>query len=555
MNPSRPPSSNLGNAVKGSLHSDGGYPPSDETFFTYLSMMKRLKKHPYTGLTVAGCLALLNGCSSPAQPTAEKPNLVFIFADDMGYGDVSALNPAAKLTTPHIDRMAREGVTFTDAHSCSSVSTPSRYGLLTGRYNWRSELKESVLFGYDKALISASRRTIAQVLSEQGYHTAAIGKWHLGWDWPFVGNPDERQVDFSQPIQNGPTTRGFDYFYGIAGSLDMPPYVYVENDRVTALPDRETSRKGPYEWWRKGPTGADFRHEETLPHLVDQAVTYIQKQSKQQQPFFLYLPLPAPHTPILPSAEYQGKSGLNPYGDFVLMVDDMVGKVMQALEKAGVADHTLVVFSADNGCSPEANYPVLAEKGHHPSYIYRGHKADLYEGGHRVPCVVRWPKGITRPHSIQQTVCLTDFYATFAHLAGYTLKDSEGEDSYDLVPLLTAEKEDRVIREATVHHSIEGNFTLRKGKWKLLLAPHSGGWSYPRPGADDSIISTLPPVQLYDMEKDPSEQHNVCAEHPEVVRELTALMTKYVQTGRSTPGTPQKNDGSARWKQLDWMQE
>ncbi|RHR42061.1 arylsulfatase [Parabacteroides sp. AF18-52] len=497
-----------------------------------------------------GSMAVLSGCAQQPQEQ-KKPNIVFIFADDMGYGDVSALNENSKIQTTNIDRIASEGVTFTDAHSSSSVSTPSRYSLLTGRYNWRSDLKSGVLMGYNKALISPDRRTIASVLRDQGYQTACIGKWHLGWDWNNI-EAGKDSVDFSKPITNGPTTRGFDYFYGIIASLDMAPYVYVENDMPTALPDRETVNDG-MKYWRKGPTASDFDHEQTLPNFINRAVDYIHDKSKEDKPFYLYLPLPAPHTPILPIKEYQGKSGLNPYGDFVLMVDDMVGKVMKALKEAGVEDNTIIVFSTDNGCSPQAKFDELQAKGHYPSYIYRGHKADLFDGGHRIPCVVRWPARV-KPHVVDQTVCLTDFFATFAAVADYQLRDSEGEDSYNILPLLLNEKEGEVIREATVHHSINGDFTIRKGEWKLLLSPGSGGWSFPKPGTDDEVIKTLPSVQLYNMQSDPAEKNNVYAEHPEVVKELKDLMIKYVKEGRSTPGTPQKNDGPEVWKQLSWME-
>lgn len=498
-----------------------------------------------------GSMAVLSGCAQQPQEQ-KKPNIVFIFADDMGYGDVSAFNENSKIQTTNIDRIANEGVAFTDAHSSSSVSTPSRYSLLTGRYNWRSDLKSGVLMGYNKALIAPDRRTIASVLRDQGYQTACIGKWHLGWDWNNI-EAGKDSVDFSKPITNGPTTRGFDYFYGIIASLDMAPYVYVENDMPTALPDRETVNDG-MKYWRKGPTASDFDHEQTLPNFINRAVDYIHDKSKDDKPFYLYLPLPAPHTPILPIKEYQGKSGLNPYGDFVLMVDDMVGKVMNALKEAGVDDNTILVFSTDNGCSPQAKFDELQEKGHYPSYIYRGHKADLFDGGHRIPCAVRWPAKI-KPHTVNQTVCLTDFFATFATIADYQLKDSEGEDSYNILPLLLNEKEGDVIREATVHHSINGDFTIRKGKWKLLLSPSSGGWSFPKPGTDDEVIETLPLIQLYNMKTDPAEKNNVYAEHPEVVKELKDLMIKYVKEGRSTPGTPQKNDGPEVWKQLSWMEE
>lgn len=482
----------------------------------------------------------------------KQPNIVFILADDMGYGDVSYFDNNSKLKTENLDRMAQEGVVFTDAHSSSSVSTPTRYGILTGRYNWRSTLKDNVLYGYDKALIPADRETMASMLRKQGYTTAGIGKWHLGWDWNNI-DAGKDKIDFSKPVENGPTTRGFDYFYGFCGSLDMAPYVYIENDMPTSLPDRETVNEGKYSWWRKGPTGADFVHEQVLPNLVDRACNYIREKAKADQPYFLYLPLPAPHTPILPTEEFRGKSGIGEYGDFVLMVDAMVGKVLQAIKESGEDENTIVVFTTDNGCSPSAGIKEMEAQGHRPNSIYRGHKADLFDGGHRIPCILRWPKG-AKPHEVKQTVCLTDFYATFAAINGYKLMDSEGEDSYNLLPAIVSETEIDPIREATVHHSIDGQFTIRQGDWKLLLSASSGGWSAPMP-TDTLALDSLPPVQLYNMKEDPSETTNVEAEHPEIVSRLRALMAKYVRDGRSTPGTLQKNDGEYPWKQLDWMEE
>ena len=475
------------------------------------------------------------------------PNIIFILADDMGYGDVSYLDANSKIKTENLDGMAREGVVFTDAHSSSSVSTPTRYGILTGRYNWRSTLKQSVLNGYSKALIAPDRETMASMLKKQ-YTTAGIGKWHLGWDWNNI-DAGVDNVDFSKPVANGPTTRGFDYYYGFCGSLDMAPYVYIENDMPTSLPDRVTENKGKYSWWRKGPTGADFVHEDVLPNLINRACNYVKEKASSDQPYFLYLPLPAPHTPILPVKEFQGKSGLGDYGDFVLMVDVMVGRVLQAVKESGEDENTIVVFTTDNGCSPAAGIKELIAQGHHPSSIFRGHKADLFDGGHRVPCIMRWPGG-AKPHQVDQTICLTDFYATFAALNEYTLDDTEGEDSYNLLPAIASEAEVAPIREATVHHSIAGQFTIRQGDWKLLLSPSSGGWSAPKPN-DSKALASLSPVQLYNMKTDPSEQKNVEAQHPEKVAELRSLLIKYIEEGRSTPGKPQKNDGEYPWKQLD----
>lgn len=473
--------------------------------------------------TLAGITAF-----SSCEQKKQLPNIVFILTDDMGYGDIAALNEQCKIKTPYLDEMVRRGVSFSDAHTSSSVSTPTRYGLLTGRYNWRSSLKKGVLNGYSPALIEPGRTTLPAKLSEQNYHTACIGKWHLGWGW---GNIEQGidSVDFGKPITDGPITRGFDYFYGFCGSLDMAPYVYVENDMPTALPNRVTSNTG-LQMWRKGPTAADFNHEDCLPNLTRRAVSYIEQQAGAKEPFFLYFPLPAPHTPILPVKEFQGKSGLNPYADFVMMVDWVVGQVNEALERSGIAENTLVVFTTDNGCSPAARIPELEEKGHFPSYIYRGHKADLYEGGHRVPCIVKWPAAI-EPHQVNQTISLVDFMATFAALTGTSLAENEGEDSYNILPLLLDPSYGRTIREATVHHSINGSFTIRKDNWKLLLAKGSGGWSYPRPGRDSE--DGLPDVQLYNLHTDPGEKQNLYAEHPEIVEELSALLNKYISEGRS----------------------
>lgn len=469
-----------------------------------------------------------------------SPNIIFILSDDLGYGDVSALNENSKIQTPNIDRLAHEGVMFTDAHSSSAVCTPTRYGILTGRYNWRSTLKNSVLSGWNHSLIPHDRKTMAAMLHDKNYNTAGIGKWHLGWGWDNIEKGND-SVRFDRPIKNGTTTLGFDYFYGICGSLDMAPYVYVENDMPTALPNRSTEHGG-MGFWRNGPTASDFDHEQVLPNLIDHAEKYIATKAKDKKPFFLYLALTAPHTPILPTKEFKGKSGLNAYGDFVLMVDAMMGRVLLAIDKAGISENTIVVFTSDNGCSPSANFDELEKKGHYPSYIFRGYNADLFDGGHRIPCILRWPAEV-KPQQVDQTICLTDFMATFASVTGYQLNDNEGEDSFNLLPLLLDNYPEVFQRKATVHSSINGSFSLRKGKWKMLFSASSGGWSYPKPGKDDGVIANLPPYQLYDLETDPGETENLYEKYPEIAKELRTLMIKYIEDGRSTSGAHQKNDG------------
>lgn len=503
-----------------------------------------MKNRLQTNRLVVGLSVVTLGtaCTPTASKTKDHPNIIYILADDMGYGDVSCLNPQSKIQTPNLDNMASQGMAFTDAHSNSAVSTPTRYGILTGRYAWRSKLKQGVTWSYDEHLIAPERMTVASLLKDHGYSTACIGKWHLGLDWQkdSIGRPD-----FLQPIKNGPTTNGFDYFYGITASLDIPPYFYIENDHITTnqIDTIEgTSGKG---FWREGPIGSDFVHEEVLPHLTRKALDYIDAQAKTKEPFFLYFPLPAPHTPILPTEEWKGKSGTNEYGDFVLMVDDVVGQILKSLKENNIDKNTLIVFTSDNGCSPTADFEELHGLGHSPSHIYRGAKADIYEGGHRVPFIVQWPDKINAGGVCKETICLTDFMATAAAITGCTLPDQAGEDSYNLLPLLKKEEIVSPLREATVHHSVDGYFSIRKGKWKLIFCAGSGGWSYPTP--QQAKEEGLTDFQLFNLEDDPSETTNIMGQNPEVVAELTALMEKYVKHGRSTPGQPQPNDGSTTY--------
>jgi arylsulfatase A-like enzyme len=340
---------------------------------------------------------------------ATPPNIVFILCDDLGYGDVRCLNRDGRIATPNIDRLAAGGLIFTDAHSSSAVCTPTRYGILTGRYNWRSRLQSGVLGGMSPPLIEPGRLTVAAFLQRHGYHTAAIGKWHLGFDWPrrekeeaFDDTIEKGEqgwrVDFRKPVQGGPTALGFNYFFGIAASLDMVPYTFIENDRVTKLPTRDVSFPmmlgRTNNQTRRGPGAEGFEAEAVLPAFTQKAADYIGSRAKEARagkPFFLYLPLNSPHTPIAPTKEWRGRSGLNFYADFVMQTDWAVGRVMEALEKGGVAENTLVFFTSDNGCSPQADFPALAEKGHNPSHTFRGTKADIWDGGHRVPFIVRWP--------------------------------------------------------------------------------------------------------------------------------------------------------------------
>jgi arylsulfatase A-like enzyme len=475
---------------------------------------------------------------------AERPNVILILADDMGYGDVNLLAPNGKIKTPHLDQLGREGVRFTDMHTSSSVCTPTRYGILTGRYNWRSRKKSGVLDGYSKPLIPSSRQTLGTLFKNAGYNTAVIGKWHLGLEWETTdaNPPAAKNIDYSKPFKNGPLALGFDYFWGIAASADMPPFVFLENDHVTEIP--ATQKK----WVRSGPAAESFEAVDIMPKLTEQSITFIENHisdAKNGKPFFLYLPLSAPHTPILPTPAWQGKSNLNPYGDFVMQVDDTVGKIVQKIDEAGLTDNTVIIFTADNGCSPAAGIDKLLEKGHSPNHIFRGAKADIFDGGHRVPFLVRWRNKIKAGTVSNELGCLVDFYATFAAILDVSIPVNVAEDSFNLLPAWLGQVK-KPIRSEIVHHSINGSFAIRQNNWKLCLCSDSGGWSAPRPGSPES--KNLPSVQLFDLSKDINEQNNLAVKNTEQVEALRKRLEIIVQNGRSTEGPPQNNDGAVNFE-------
>ncbi len=497
-------------------------------------------------------LTLTVARQSTSVAEVSRPNIVYILADDLGIGDVHAFNPDGKIATPVMDRLAAEGMRFTDAHSGSAVCTPTRYGVLTGRYSWRTRLQSGVCWGYSVPLIAKQRMTVASMLLEQGYNTGCVGKWHLGLKWNLKDptkipgdSPSETwdNIDFTKPITSGPNQAGFDYFFGISASLDMHPHVYIENSQVTSVPDRIAPASSGKKFWRKGPIGDDFKHVEVLDRLTDKAVEYVNSQSKDK-PFFLYFPLTAPHKPIIPTDQFLNKSGLNEWGDFVMQVDSTIGRVMEAVESKGMSDNTLFIVTSDNGATPGADFRLLGRKGHDPSHHFRGHKADIFEGGHRVAFIARWPAVIKAGPTSEQPICHTALLATVAEITGVDLPDSAGEDSVSILPLLKQATSDP-IREATVHHSVNGAFAIRRGKWKLCFCPGSGGWSSPRP--PEARKKKLPNVQLYDLSTDVAESVNLQEKHREIVNELTSLMVRYVTTGRSTPGEKQKNDAEVQF--------
>lgn len=461
---------------------------------------------------------------------ATLPNIVFIFADDLGYGDVQVLNPdRGKIATPHIDELAHDGMIFTDAHTSSSVCTPSRYSLMTGRYNWRSTRQAGVTGGFSKSLIPSSRMTVASLLKSQGYNTAMMGKWHLGMEMP--KGEGMNHIDWNGTIKGGPYALGFDYYFGISASLDMPPYIYIENDGFRG---ECTTTKA---FFRKGPAEASFEAIDVLDDVQNEAVEFIHRQDASQ-PFFAYIALPSPHTPIVPTSDWQGKSELGPYGDFVMQTDSVVGQIVAAVEAVGLRENTIIIVSSDNGCSKAANIQGLVKKGHYPSAQYRGSKSDLWDGGHRVPFIVRWPAVIEAGTQSDQLICLTDFFATCADLIGAEVPADAGEDSVSFLPAFQGQAIES-SRAGIVHHSFKGFFAYRMGKWKLLLAKGSAGWTSP---TELEMPAGSPKAQLYDMEADPGETTNLYESHPEVAARLLAQLESDVARGRSTAGAPAKND-------------
>jgi arylsulfatase A-like enzyme len=505
---------------------------------------------------VAVLLAIgpLRAAESPAKALpSSRPNILIILADDLGYGDVQCYNPQrGRIPTPHMDRLAAEGMRFTDGHSSSGVCSPSRYALLTGRYHWRTRLQQGIVPVWGSPLVAPDRLTVAGLAKQHGYRTACIGKWHLGRDWPITKEQREyftgfggmaggggdvsttvsdahratwRDV-FSRPIPGGPTTRGFDEYFG-TDVPNWPPYCFIENDRTVGIPSELLSpdKLRTNQASLQGPALRDWQLEAILPTLGDRATEFIRRQAAARQPFLLYLPLTSPHTPLAVNKGWLGKSDLNLYADLVMETDAIVGRVLEALRESGAAQNTIVLFTSDNGCAPYIGVEELESKGHFPSGPLRGYKGAVFEGGHRVPFIVRWP-GAVKPGSVcGQLVHQADLIATLAEILGAKLPDDAGEDSFSLLPLLKGG--DKPVREHAVSCASSGVPGLRRGSWKLILE-----WD---PKAKTG-------VQLYNLDDDIGEKTNLAAGKPELVAEMRALMERLVTDGRSTAGAKQKND-------------
>ena len=486
----------------------------------------------------------------PEQQAHGRPNIIFVLADDLGYGDLGCYNPESKIPTPILDRLAAGGMRFTNAHTPSSVCTPTRYGVLTGRYAWRTWLKRSVLDGFDPPLIGSQRLTVAKLLNQQGYATACIGKWHLGMNWRQntghrMGVRDQRggfrpgyNVNYAQPTTGGPNDVGFDYYFGISASLDMSPYCFIENRRTVGIPDIRTPLNRSLVMNQvAGLKTKDFRLLDVLPKTTDKAIDWISKQVKADRPFFLYLPLNGPHLPVVPNRQFFGKSQAGAYGDFVFEIDHEMGRLFSALKRQQVFDNTLIIFTSDNGScwhywdyleaddrnfgKPGQRQRAMRPYGHQSNRPWRGQKADAWEGGHRVPFIVHWTGKVAPGQVTDALVELTDFTATCAELTGFKLNQNNAADSFSFLPLLTGKS--KTTRSYSIHHSLSGMFAISQGDWKLITERGSGGFSRPR---SVSVKHGEATGQLFNLRTDPQETKNLYLKHPEKVRELAAKLAE-----------------------------
>ena len=476
----------------------------------------------------------------------ERPNIVIIYADDMGYGDLNCQNPDSKIPTPNLDQLATEGMRFTDAHSSSGICSPSRYALLTGQYHWRRT--HGIVNAFGSSMFREDDITLPEVLKDAGYTTACIGKWHLGWDWEFNNAPSAelehkgkkrkyylpKDVKLNGRVSGGPLSRGFDYYFG-DGTINFPPYAWIENDLFVEIPTEImlpdvgglTTKEGGWEF-RPGPKVKDWNPYEVLPTLAQKTTEWIGKQSKKK-PFFLYFALPSPHAPIIPNDEFDGKSNAGAYGDFMVQTDWVAGQVLKTLKDKGLEDNTIVIFSADNG--PEKYAFRRAENfGHYSMGNFRGLKRDVWEGGHHVPFIIKWPNNV-KPGSVSnEVISQIDIMATLASIIDTKLPQGAAPDSYNLLPVIKGKKYKSPLREATVHNTFKGTWGIRQGKW-LYINNRSGEHSKMPEKFKQLRNYTDFKTQglLFNLEKDPEQRVNLYEKYPEKVKNMDALLVKYLE--------------------------
>ncbi|MEM9644665.1 MAG: arylsulfatase [Planctomycetota bacterium] len=505
-------------------------------------------------LIVAAALALLPSFAFAAKPEAKgedaPPNILIIYADDLGFGDLGCYHSDSKIPTPNLDRLASEGIRFTDGHSSSGICTPSRYALLTGRHHWRDF--HGIVGALGGSVFAPDRLTLPEMLRSKGFHTSAIGKWHLGWDWDSIRKPDAKPVgegkqkgwgpeafDWNRSIPDGPLAHGFDHYFGDT-VINFPPYCWIEDDKVVRAPDTmlDTTKWKPIKegrWeCRPGPMDSSWDPYDNIPTTTQRGVDYIRSQADESSPFFLYFAFPSPHAPIIPNDAFDGRSEAGPYGDFVVETDDACGRLLQALEESGQADNTIVVFTADNG--PEKYAYERDEKfGHWSAHPLRGLKRDIYEGGHHVPFLIKWP-GVTQTGRVcDQLVSQIDLMATIASIIDYELPSDAAEDSHDLVPLLRGDT--GAVRKTHVHNTRANQYAIRHGDWLLVdfkngyMSGRNQAWE-DRHGyeADDEQAT-----ELYDLANDLEQRHNLAAKNPDKVAELQAVLKQVREAGHSAP--------------------
>ena len=485
----------------------------------------------------------------------ERPNILFILADDLGYGDVGCYNPESKVPTPHLDRLAKEGIRFTDAHSPSTVCTPTRYSILAGRMAFRLNYRGVFTGVGGPCLINPGRLTVASLLKQQGYATAMFGKWHVGLTAfdkegkPIHQNglPAVRRIDYSRALKGGPLDHGFDHFFGTASCPTTDwLYAFIDGNKIpvppTQIVDRTPLPKHPYSRDnRPGMIAPGFDLEEVDMVFLDKSLKFLDQHAKESpdKPFFLFHSMQAVHLPSFAGAAFKGKTQAGPHGDFIFEMDHVVGELMKALKKHGMTENTLVVFSSDNGPEVPTSIAMRRDHKHNGARPWRGIKRDQWEGGHRVPFIARWPGRIKPGSTSSQTICLTDLMATAAAITGAKLPNNVAEDSYNILPALLGGN--KSIREYTLHQTMSLALAIRKGNWKYLDHKGSGGNNYGREGRWGMKQYALPekapkaPGQLYDLENDPGETNNLYFKHPKIVKELKGQLEESKKTGRSAP--------------------
>lgn len=481
---------------------------------------------------------------------AKQPNIIIIYADDMGYGDLNCQNPNSKIPTPNLDKLASEGMRFTDAHSSSGICSPSRYALLTGTYHWRRQ--HGIVSAFGKPFFKDTDITLPQVLKTNGYTTACIGKWHLGWDWNYKKQPSGEvmqwggkrkvylpdDINWDTPIGGGPLDRGFDYYFG-DGTINFPPYAWVENDRIIKAPTQLMdiknigfdTKEGQWEF-RPGPKVENWNPYEVLPTLTKKTVEWISKQD-QNQPFFLYFALPSPHAPIIPNDEFDGKSTAGAYGDFMFQTDWVAGQVLRALKEKGLEENTLVIFSSDNG--PESYAWKRAEKYDHYSMAdFRGLKRDVWEGGHHVPFIIKWPGQVQANSVSDEVISQIDIMATLTSITGIELPENAAPDSYDFTSVIIGEKYSFPLRKATIHNTYASKWGIRIGDWLYINDKTGGHRNLPESIKKLNGYSDFnTPEILFNMKDDPEQRNNLYNKYPEKIKEMNILLQRYRESNSS----------------------